>query len=345
MTPAPASGALTVIIVTTAVLLGMSAVFAALTLVLRARNALKAAEWARIEKTWTQPILDVLAGDRAPETVTGSLAGTDRLFFAGFLARLARRLKGPEQDALYLLAAPVLDAVTRPGARASAERRARAIQSVGDLGGERHTWALLEALDDPSPLVVMTAVRALARRGRPEHLDAVIARLHRFDDWSYGFLAATLASFGPEAAPQLRWALADASQSAASRIVAAEALHLLHDLESAATAAAVAQSAEETDLAAASLRLLSAVGTAEQAPGVRKACQSPNPAIRAQAFAALSALGDRQDLPRVREALRDPSPWVALRAAETLKALDPSAAQRAAADQPGESVAALALAE
>ncbi len=345
MIDAPRPDVLFLLTVVTAGLLALALLLAALTLLLRARNALKARRWARVEGTWAPLMFDVLAGDLAPQALLARVQPAERLLFADFLMRFARRLKGDELETLRGLAAPLLDGVAARARGGPAERRARALQTVGDLGSVAQLGEVVEALDDPSPLVAMTAARALSRRRLPEHVGPVVARLARFGDWSHAFLAATLAAFGPPAAAALRRSLEDAAQPPAARIVAAEALRLLHDLVAAGQAARVAAASTDADLVCACLRLLAAVGTAEQAPAVRAATSSSHPAIRAQAVAALASLGGPEDRDRLLAALDDRSPWVVLRAAESLKALAGPAPVLAATSRPGDSVAALALAE
>ncbi len=346
MIPVPRLDVFSLLTAATAALLALALFFAALTLVLRARNALTARRWARREGAWTPLVLDCLAGDRTEPQVLDAVDPADYVPFADFLVRFARRLKGQELARIRALAAPVLDDVARLATRGAPELRARAVQTVGDLGSAAHIDALVAALDDPSPLVAMTAVRALAHRGRPEHIDAVAAQLPRFRAWSPGYLAATLAAFGPEAVPPLRYALADPREPVSSRIVAAEALHRLHDLASADVAARAVETETDADLVAACLRLLAAVGTAAQAPTVRRAAASPDAAVRAQACAALAALGGAADAPTLVAALNDPSPWVVLRAAQSLRTIPGAdAALAAAAARHAGAPAGLALTE
>ena len=335
-----AGGAAEVLSAVIAGLLALSLALAAVTLALRARNALATSRWVRLEREWTAPLLEVLAGDRQAAHLLGRVAPRDGARFADFLVRFARRLRGPERDVLGRLAAPYLDTVA---ARVEAGRpgdRARRVSMLGMLRPDRYGYPIAAALDDPSPLVAMTAMRALAHPGHPGQLAAVLRRLERFDAWSPAFLASMLAGAGPEAAPGLRALLADRSRPIHARIVAAEALRLLKDLAAAAPAAAIV--AEEAgagdgtrggrDLVSSALRLLAAVGTGAQAPAVRAACASGSPVVRAQACAALGAVGTAGDAGVLGPALEDADPWVVLHAARSLKALGgPALLERTAA--------------
>jgi len=326
----------------TAALLALALLFAVVAIVLRLRNTVVERRWARLEAAWTPPLLEILAGDLQRTSLLRLVARADRFRFADFLLRFARRLKGPEREVLRTLAAPVMDTVAERARRGSPERRAVAVQILGALGLPAQLVLLRHALDDPSPVVAMTAARALARRAQPAFIGDVVAHLPRFERWSFGFLASTLAAFGPAAAPALRAVLGDGAQPAWMRIVTAEALRMLHD-PSAADRARAALDATDPDLRAAALRLLAAVGRPEDAPAVRALASSPVDGVRAQAVAALASLGGAADVPLLRAALDDPSPWVVLRAAQSFKALGGVLPAGAPAGEGG--LAALALAE
>ncbi len=334
-----------VLAVAIAGLFALALLFAAATLALRARNEFRARRWARLEAAWTPRLLELLAGDLAPAALAVEVAGRDRLRFVDFLLRFARRLRGAERETLIALAAPFLDDVAPLARRGSAETRALAVLMLGALGPERHAATVLAALNDPSPLVAMTAARTLARQGHAEHVGAILERLPRFAEWSPGFLASMLAAIGPGAAPALRALLADARRTPGDRFVAAEALRAMHDLEAADPASAVVATASDPDLLAAALRLLGAAGGAAHASTVRAACGSADPIVRAQACAALGAIGSAQDTALLRAALDDSSPWVVLHAARSLRNVGGDAVLRAVAAQPGADLVRQAAAE
>jgi HEAT repeat protein len=320
---------------TIAALFALALLLAAATLTLRALTERRIARVARLEADWTPHLLEVLSGDRTPPSLAARIAAGDRVQFADFLLRFVRRLKGPERDLLVALAAPFLEDVASRAHGGTAEDRALAVQMLGTLGPAQHAAAVRAALDDPSPLVAMTAARALARQGNAAHVGAILERLPRFREWSPGFLAAMLAAVGPDAAPALRVLLADAHREPGDRAVAADALRMLHDLPAADAAGDVVRVATDADLLAAALRLLGAVGGAAQAPAVRAACGRPDAVVRAQACAALGAIGGAQDRELLRAALDDASPWVVLHAARSLAKVGGAALLHAAADRPG----------
>ena len=304
-----------------AALIALSLAFAVATLAWHHRHAVIAARRARLERIWTPLVLEVLAGERAPHAVTDAVARRDRAWFADLLLRLAQRLRGREVAALAELAAPVLDDVAAQLRSARPDLRARAIVTLGALAPERHAAAVAAALDDPAPIVAITAARALAQPGAGGQVAAVLAVLPRFADWSPTFLASMLAAAGPGTAPALRGLLADSARPARSRVVAAEALRILRDLPAAAPAAAVVAAGGDTDLVTSALRVLGAVGTPSEAVVVRAAMRSADPVVRAQACAALGTRGDAGDASRLAAALDDDDLWVVFHAARSLRAL------------------------
>ncbi len=326
-------------------LFAVAVLFGAVTLALRTLNEGRARRWARLEADWTPHLLAVLTGDAAPASLLPQVSAGDRALFVDFLLRFAQRLRGPERETLAAVAEPYLDDIERRAHRGGEERRALAVQLLGALGGDRHAATVRAALDDPSPLVAMTAAQSLASHGRAEHAAAILERLPRFGEYSPGFLASMVARMGAGGAPALRSLLADASRAPGDRAVAAEAIRIIHDMPAADVAREAVATATDPDLLAAALRLLTAVGSPADAPAVRAAARSADPVVRAQACAALGALGNPHDAETLAALLDDASPWVVLHAARSLKAVGGLARLEAAAARPGAELARQAAAE
>ena len=299
-------------------LAGLALAFAALALFLRWRNAVRARRWGALEARWERTLLEVLAGDAPADALAPLVAPRDGSFFVGMLMRYARRLRGAERDTVVRIAQPYLGRIARQLRLRSAERRARAVQTLSVLGAEAYRDVVRRALDDPSPLVAMVAARALARGRDAEHGAAILARLERFDEWSARYLASMLAGMGAEVAAPLCDTLADPARAAWVRAVAADALTMLHDLPAADVAAAVLGATDDRELLAANLRLLAALGRPAHVPRIRPLASSGDAVVRAMATRALAALGDETVRARLRDALDDPSPWVAHEAAAGL---------------------------
>jgi len=287
-------------------------------LVLRARNNRVARRWSRFERDWQEQVLEALESPAAAAELQRSIRPGEAQWFAEYLSRFARRLKGVERERLSELAAPAIPAVlARLGARSEAVR-ARAAETLGWLAPRAARSALVAALDDPSLLVAANAVRALTRDPDPELARQVGARLHRFERWRPAFIASMVAAMGPGAAPVLRGILADPRKRTEVRVIVAEALARLNDPEAADLAAAILAGEPEPPLAAASLLVLATIGRPEHRAAVRRRLDSPNDAVRINAARALGALAGQEDVALLARALEDPSPWVAEHAARGL---------------------------
>jgi HEAT repeat protein len=287
-------------------------------LLLRARNSQVARRWSRFEREWQGQVLEALESPAAAAELQRSIHPGEARWFAEYLSRFARRLRGVERERLSELAAPFIPALfSRLGAR-SAPVRARATETLGWLAPRTARAALVAALDDPSLLVAANAVRALSRDPEPELARQVAARLHRFERWRPAFIASMVAAMGPGAAPVLRGILADRRKRTPVRVVAGEALVRLHDPEAADVAAALLAGEPEPPLAAVALLILATIGLPEHRAAARKRLDSPNDAVRINAARALGALAGPEDVPLLARALEDPSPWVAEHAARGL---------------------------
>lgn len=308
-----------VLAITIAVSLLLVIVFAIFTVYLRYQNMRKAKRWRLLEAEWEPLVLDYLVEERTGEEVRDKIRADDRFFFVDFLLRFAQRLQGHEADAIARLAEPYLSSLAQRLEKGDPTSRARAIRTLSILGLESYAENIKEALDDPSPLVAMIAARALARRGRPEYAEAILGMLHRFADWSQGFLVSLFTSMGSSVIPSLRNSLSDSQKTPRVRSVAADALQELHDLEAGDLASKILDTEEDRELRAACLRLLRVVGRPEHLPPIRQLAQSPDFVIRAHAFRALGTLGTEEDLATLRAGIGDESPWVALQAARSLK--------------------------
>ncbi|MFQ5538582.1 MAG: HEAT repeat domain-containing protein [Gemmatimonadota bacterium] len=339
--------ALVVIAYLVGVLLLLSFAFAVYTFWLRFRHRARDARWNRLREGWETPVLEVLDDPGGIPALQASIPREMRLYFVRFVVEFARRVRGPELDTLRRLALPFLEPLVRRTLSGDVEVRTRAVQTLGTLGLPRYADVVVEAMDDPSPLVAMVAVRALARPEYAEFTEPVLKRLYRFHSWSRGFLSAMLAGIGSEGVPHLRKALADGEEEPWVRAVVADALAVLGDPGSGDIAAGVVEIEEDEDLLAAALRLLAVVGRPEHIDVVRVRCASPIPHVRSHALKALGVLGREEDVPRLLGAVADPSPWVALRAAEGILAAGahPLLRDLAESDHPRALLAAQVLAE
>jgi HEAT repeat protein len=266
--------------------------------------------------------MEYLYGEEIAEALWAIVPTDVELYFVEFVLRYRRRLSGDETIKIEALAQPYLPKVARRMRRRGAERRARAIQTLGELGLQDYAEAVAKYLDDRSPLVAMSAARALADPELPGYTNAILSRMHRFTNWRSSFLSAMLAGIGTDAAPDLRAKYEDETASPGVRAIAAGALGQLNDFKSAAIAAKILEGKPDRDLAAESLRLLGRVGRAEDVELVRRLIQSEDAVVRGASAGALGKLGSSADSEILREtASSDPSHWVAITAARGLREL------------------------
>ena len=310
-----------VLVVLTAVSIGLAALsvaFAAAALALRALNTRKERRWTAMERDWERLLLDVIAGDVAIESMRARVRPEDERYFVDYLSRFASRLRGAERATIEQLAAPYLPSLTRQLRSRSAATRARAVRTLSLLGLRAYSASIVAALDDTSPIVAMTAARALCQRDDPHYAPAVLYRIERFLDWNPVFLATMLANVGADAVPYLTSIFANQGASPRARAVAGRALRLLHDATSTEVAARILRNPAVRDVTVEALRLIRQSGNQAHAAVVRPLTQDPDPTIRAQAIAALGTVGDASDRPALTAALEDDSVWVVTHASRAL---------------------------
>jgi len=302
-------------------LFAVALVGAGLALLYRRRGRLLDERRQVLVAGWDPQVMALLFDwdDAAAAALTSSVRPRDRLLFIGNLLRFARRLSGSERDRVRALALPLLSVVAERLQWRSAPVRARAVQTLGELGWPEYTKEVVAALDDEAPLVCMMASQELCRPQGAEYVDAVLARLDRLTAWTPRFLASTLAAVGSAGSDALRRALGDDTRDTYSRTAVAEALRHLNDFEAAPIAAAVVQRETDREVVAASLRLLGHVGSSDHLPAVRQRTRDQDFVIRVAAADALAALGGADELEQLRLMVYDDqSQWVALRAARSL---------------------------
>jgi HEAT repeat protein len=308
-----------VVVFCTLLLLALTLFFAIYTIHLRLAHMRKAQRWKRLEQIWEPALKKVLAGERSPFVAWKRVRPRDRRYFVDFLLRYADGLPGEDQQILVKTAGGFLIYVADHMKKVDPERYARSIHTLGLLGLETFSAAIIAALDDPSPLVNMVAARALLRNGRLDYVEAVLRRAKRFKDWSSGFLASMLVAAGPEAVPLLRQIFLDVARPTWLRASVADALVEQNDAAAADIAARVLQTETDRELVTAALRLLKRTGRPEHSAILRELCNSPDFVIRAHAVSALASLGNARDIQQLWRFFEDPSSWVAIHAAWALK--------------------------
>lgn len=298
---------------------GCAVAFVGASLVLRARNNRIARRWALLEARWDPVMLDLLAGTGPDDALFRLIEPVDQRRFVEYLMRYSRRIRGPERHHLARLARPYLYTVSGELRHRSVERRARAVQTLGELGLEDYRGDLLAALDDPAPLVVMIAAVALSREYRAEDALRVIGSVSRLELLNHRLLVSMLQRLGPQAAWAFRKTLADRGQPPKLRTIAAKVLALFNDQAAGEIAARAIETTDDLDLRVALLQIIARVGAAEHLPLARRLADDPAAAVRGAAVRILGVQGGGDDVPILVRALDDPVSWVAIHAAEALR--------------------------
>lgn len=296
----------------------LSVFLAVYTILLRLLSIRRARRWEILESRWEQILLDILAGNKTADELHRLIQKKERLYFVDFLLRFARLLKGREIETIKDLARPYLDRIHRRLKAKDPERRARAVQTLGYLGLEEYGDELVRTLDDPSPLVALIATQSLADKNYPQYINPIIAKLHRFENWSQTYLTSILVSVGSAIVPNLRVSLADSSLNPSVRAIVCDALREMNDFASADIANSILEIPVDRELTAACLRMLARTGRPTHLKTIRALIHSEDDVIRIQAIKALGQLGDAEDRQSLANAIRDASPWVALQAARGL---------------------------
>lgn len=293
--------------------------FVAASILLRSRNNAIARSWAAFEARCDPVMLDVLAGLVPPAALHALLHPSEGRRFVEYLMRYGRRIRGRERELLVELAAPYLHTVSGDLRHPSVERRARATQSIGELGAGTYRGELLDALDDRAPLVCIVAAVALSREYRPDDVLRVIRSTSRLHLLTTRLLVSMLQRLGPDAAWAFRDVLADAAQPPKLRTVAAKVLAGFNDQQAGEIAVHVLDTTSDTDLRVALLQILQRIGSADHLPIARRLADDPVAAVRGAAIRMIGLAGGEDDVPVLIAALEDPVSWVAIHAAEGLR--------------------------
>ncbi|MEN8040101.1 MAG: hypothetical protein ABFR95_01235 [Actinomycetota bacterium] len=292
-------------------------VLAMLVVALRLRSDRRERSFRQVEARWDPLLVRVIGGEDVSAPTIRPDEARHVLVVAGAYARC---LRGSDLDRLQAFVEPYARTLLPELRSRSAEKRATAAELLGVLALHKCSRYIVETLDDPSPRVSLVAARALSRPEYPEHTAAVLDRVHRYSHWSPSLISSMLALVGSGAMEDLRSYLADPDRPSRGRAVVAGTLRLLRDARSAPIAAAALDS-DNPDLVVSSLRLISAVGSSQQAESVRPMLEHDVFFVRAEAASVLSKIGDPWDVDAVANLLHGDSPWAALRSAKALMAL------------------------
>lgn len=322
--------AMAVLIGSTVGMLGIAIGFMVAASILRRANNRKAAQWARFEVNWRVAVEYVARGLAGPETLHDNVPAEQRLTLLDYLYKSSLAEARPERKQLFAeLAKPHLPFLGDRVRNGDMWQRARALHTIAELGGHDQGALILEALDDPSAHVAMTAARAYSRL-RVGPIEPLLTRIERYQSWDRRLLRLTLTSLGPEVAPALHARFANPQQPVYTRVVCGDALANLKYVGANEAAVEILEHETDVDLRAAALRVIRAPATDTQRMIVRSLCASEEAVLRAQAVACLARIGDPADADSLEAALTDLSPWVVLNAKKGLTTLSLTGAELAA---------------
>lgn len=309
------------IVITIFVILVFTIMLAITVLILRAKNTFKAYRYRKMEAIWEKGLIHTIMVDEdeaGPEIV---VKRRNKLLFVQYLFQFAQRLQGRELERIKALADPHLDVIVKGLKGTYPELRARNLNILGTFGFPKYINVIKKALKDGSPLVTMTAARALSRPEYPEHCKVILPVISMFDQWSMSFLSSMLAEMGSQAGPDLRQAMANPENSIRARIACSEALRSLDDIGSADTAAELLAVNDNAEFQAALLRLLMDVGVPRHRAVVINLLNSAHFIVRANALSVLGQIGTQEDGELIQRGIDDESPWVVLHSARALRKL------------------------
>ncbi len=300
-------------------LFAFSFFFAFYALLLRFINTRKAKKWQRLEDSWETLLLDILARDVAPEVLIKKVQPDEQLYFVDFIFRYAIQVAGSDRQLLARLAKPFTGVLKERLKTGDPEQKTRAILTLDRLQVANIGHLAVTLLDDPSPLVSIAAARVLCRPEYRAYAAEVVQHLHRYQSWSNNLLSSMLAAAGSYMLPHLRNTLQDEKQPIKVRVVIADALNTKNDFAAADVAAEVLQKAQNMELVAACLRLLSNMGLPKHRDVVRQYINAENFILKAYAVDALGTVGSPSDISTLLAAVYHPSNWVSFRAVQALK--------------------------
>ena len=272
-------------------------------------------EAEQVSTAFERFLASAIQADELVETVAiarpEALWAAIEAFSAGASAEEWRRLASP------LLAVPEVVRESRRLRHFSSWRRALAARRLGLLDAPEMCEALRKALERGPEFVTIQAVLALSRlrdlaglAWLLQHPDATARRTRRQ-------LVTLLERFGPEAAGELRTAVAAGKATAPIQVAAIEVLGLHRDTASVDVLENVLRQGE-TEARIAAARALGRIGARKSAPALVRALDDETWQVRAQAARALGAVPDPANVAPLAAQVGDVAFWVRRHAAYAL---------------------------
>lgn len=299
----------TSVIVVSAVLAIMAAVFVAGKLRGSRRRASMAERRQRYVETLSQMVLD----QTFPRSIRRE-AGDP--VFRTVLLEYLRFLEGDEREFLLQVAGELklVDKFVKELHHPVRDIRVRAAEALTEFADPHTVEALLVALSDKTPEVRIQAVAALSRIGDARAVKPILSQLDREDQWAANRIADSLVHFGPNAVAAMA-EYVDRSGRYATLVI--RALGRIGDYQAEQV---LLQALDDPDLDV-RIRAVGALGRTGTPAGLQELVQAMRDSaweVRAQAAKSLGEIGDQMAMPVLRHALRDTSWWVRNNAAAAL---------------------------
>ncbi|MCF6237305.1 MAG: HEAT repeat domain-containing protein, partial [Candidatus Marinimicrobia bacterium] len=184
--------AMQIIIMAIFIILALTIILSTGVMILRIKNNLRASRLKKLESTWEKILITIVMSDEDDKPPAIKVSRHNQLFFVRYLHRFAERLQGHELKLVKALAQPYLARFAKGLKGGYPELRARNVNILGTFGFPQYIEAIKSALKDPSPIVTMSAARALVRPEYPQHCKVILPVLSMFDQWSMNFLSSML---------------------------------------------------------------------------------------------------------------------------------------------------------
>jgi hypothetical protein len=310
--------------------LGLLVVQLVLMLILGAWLQVRHKRWNRMRiaclQKWENEIVHYLYGEVRDANRFGPLDPDERRFFIPFLLRVLGTLAGSEGQAVRELyhQRKLHRGLRKRLVSRQQKPRAMAALEVGSFHVEEHYGRLQELLSDPIPHVAHAAARGLGNTQRMEFAEPVLQWVLHQEVFQKERLLWILESFGAEF---MRWmeARLDAAPDPDPDevMIYAQLAASTRRVEDPSRLVALLESSN-TEVAAAAIKALGAIGSPEGLPFVMPLATHPSWIIRAQAAKAIGILAGPGGVPSLLTLICDARFEVRRNAAQALLRLGPA---------------------
>jgi HEAT repeat protein len=306
-------------------IVGIGAVFAALTLLIVVSKAWReiTASYRRSRRRLLEPIVLSWAHGDDPSIIAalgGPLRRTDHVVVEKILLDHTQRVRGVEKARLSK-GLEELGFVDRfLGALNSRRwwRRAEAAENLGLAGAKRAAPALADAMHDVSAEVRMRAAKSLGLLGGKASAHELVMALSETNRWSTIRIADILTGMGRKVVDELTGAFPELNLAA--KLAVLDILGRIRPLH-AAPWLVERLNDDEPDVRARAAHALGCIGDPNRAYDLIRSLDDPEWPVRAMAAKALGRVRHTASIPALSNAVSDPEWWVRNNAARALSCM------------------------